>query len=95
MNDKVNNIPVHAGRTANITACQRSVLEAAFVNSCYLNRTTLKQVAEQTGLGEQIITGWFRRKRNVIRHQRKKGTLSLCEYIHMCVYIYIYIYTYI
>ena len=87
------NTSVHAGKTARITACQKSVLEAAFVNSCYLNETTLKQLVEQTGLGEQKISGWFKRKRDEIRHERKEGTLSMCEYIKTYMYIHAYIHT--
>ena len=87
------NIPVHADKNGQITACQWSVLEAAFVNSCYPNKTTLKKLAEQTGLCEQKIFGWFKRKREKIRHQGKEGTLSMCEYIHTYIHSSIHVHT--
>ena len=56
-----------------------SVLEAAFSQSPFLNKTTLKQLAQQTGLNIPKISNWFFNKRRSTRKKMKKGVLSKCE----------------
>ena len=55
---------------------QKSVLEAAFSQSEFLNHTTLKQLAQQTGINITKIRDWFAYKRKTIRRKKKKGILS-------------------
>ena len=82
------NIAVYAGSSKQglnkyptLNTYQKSVLEAAFAENYYLNRTKLKQLAEQTDLAERKILRWFARQRTNLRHGRKEGTLSPSECI--------------
>ena len=94
MNDQVKfmhvDIVVHAGKTAQalskhsrLRACQKSMLESAFVNNSYPNRIAIKQLAQKTGVSQQKVYGWFERKRRELRLGIKEGTLSTSEYTHI------------
>ena len=59
-----------------LNTSQISVLEEAFVaNDWYPNRSTLMQLAQQTGLDEKRICRWFTYRRRYIRCERKKGKI--------------------
>ena len=60
-----------------INTSQKSVLEAAFANNYFPNKTMLIHVAEQTGLAENVIRHWFRNKRYLTRCERKEGKISI------------------
>ena len=61
---------------------QKSALEAALVNNCYLDKDTLMQLTKETGLDEVRIRQWFNKGRCHIRKGRKEfeGTISNSEY---------------
>ena len=80
------NIAVYAGRKAQelskysrLNPCQRSVLEAAFIKSIYINQTTRKQLAQKTDLSEQTVNQWFRHERYRTRHGRKEKAINTSE----------------
>ena len=58
---------------------QKSVLKAAFTYNCFPNKTTLMQLAQQTGLTKQRVSQWFTTRRSYIRRIRKEGTPSINE----------------
>ena len=62
-----------------LNAHQLSVLEAAFSENVFLNQTTLKQLACQTGIKKARIRSWFYAKRKYIRKRMEEGTLSKGE----------------
>ena len=66
---------------ARISTYQLSLLEVAFANDYYINKTTLMQLIQQTGLNKKRIRNWFINKRTKVRHERIKGTLSTSEYL--------------
>ena len=66
-----------------VNPSQKSVLEAAFVNNSYLNKTTLMQAVQQTGLCEKEIICWFVTRRAGVGRASKEGTIAIREYIHV------------
>ena len=50
---------------------QRSVLEACFRDQFFPNKTTLEQLALQTGLKERQLSKWFTNRK--CRLRQKKG----------------------
>ena len=62
-----------------------SILETAFSQHCYLNQTTLKQLAEKSGIKEQKITNWFKKKREKMRHGTQEATQPIGEHMHVYI----------
>ena len=75
------NIPTTGNPTPYSKRGRHQVLEAAFAKNCYLNKSKLMQVAQQTGLTERTIRGWFAKRRIKLKREIKVGTLSSGEYI--------------
>ena len=63
-----------------LNARQLSALEAAFASDCYLNKFTLMQVIQQTGLGKNKIMSWFKARRLSVRRGKKEGPVPTSEY---------------
>ena len=61
------------------TPHQRSLLEAAFASNFYPTKTTLLQVAEQTGLGEERVRRWLINKRVRTKRAKMNETLDISE----------------
>ena len=59
-----------------LTTHQISTLVAAFTNNFYLNKTTLMEVALQTGLPKQAILRWFSNKRKRMKRGKIQKALS-------------------
>ena len=59
-----------------INASQMPVLEAAFASNCYPNKATRIQLAQQTGLSEKRVRGWYVCRRKQTRRKIKEGNLS-------------------
>ena len=55
---------------------QTAILETAFTNNCYLNRTILLHLTKQTGVETETIRNWFSTKRRRLKKAEKEGTLS-------------------
>ena len=55
---------------------QRSILERTFAEFRYINRSTIKQLALQTGLQKAQVSRWFSNKRRKKEKKQRKGTLS-------------------
>ena len=53
---------------------QKSILEGSFTHLCYIDKTTLKELALQTGLRDEQVARWFKNKR---LRGKCKGPLSL------------------
>ena len=70
-------------RFLKLTSHQKSVLESSFAIHCYPNATTIKELAQQTMLGEKKVFTWFARRRHYIRKGISEGTLSSCEYLYV------------
>ena len=68
---------------------QLALLEAAFVNNCYLQQYNLLQVTKQTGLEITQIRNWFKHRRYKIRHWKNEEAVSICEYFYL-LYLSIY-----
>ena len=66
---------------------QKSVLETAFSNNCYINKTMLMHLAQQTGLCEQKILNWFQCKRARVRRESEEETIAIREYIYSYMYM--------
>ena len=58
---------------------QTCILEASFSVNRYPNRTTLKQLALQTGRREESVYHWFSRKRRKIGSEEIDGKPYTCE----------------
>ena len=86
-------IPGELCKHAKLTTRQLFLLEAAFSNSYYINKTTQIHLAQQTGLCERSIRSWFNRKRSKIKPVRMERTLYLCKYVHTCTCIRAKIFT--
>ena len=59
---------------------QTSILERSFAVLRYPNKTTLNQLALQTGLREKQVVAWFARKRRTKIEKKCKGKLLFIEY---------------
>ena len=70
-----------SGKTSKLSDNQKSVLESFFTIDCYPNRTTIKELAQQTMLNEKTIRNWFTRKRGMLRLREWQETQSNCEYV--------------
>ena len=72
---------------------QKLVLEAAFANNYFLNKTTLMHLTQQTGLCKGKILRWFKHRRSCIRRASEKGTISVREcilnYLSVATFVYI------
>ena len=73
---------VHVGGSAPVTKkgykvnkYQRSILEKSFAIFPYINRSTLKELAMQTGLEEKQVSSWFNYKRQKTKREKCKETL--------------------
>ena len=65
-----NNIALHAGTPKpkeKFSEHQISVLEASFRFNFYPSKSTLKKLALQTGVDENCVKQWFKRKRHISR----------------------------
>ena len=96
----MNTIAVNATKTGReprkyliVNLRQKSVLEAAFANNYYLNKTTLMHVAQETGLCKEQIRVWFQNRRSCIRRARNKGTISIRECICIPNYLRLHVST--
>lgn len=69
---------------------QKSLLERSIADTCnyFPNKTTLKELALQTGLNEERIYRWFERKRKRIRLREGGGTLYINFMNMLIVYRY-------
>ena len=76
-------------KLSRITAHQKTLLVAAFKDTMSVNKATLAQLVQQTGLSKRRILHWFMRKRNSIRRGITKETLSNGESTSQSIYIYI------
>ena len=65
---------------------QKSVLETAFAVYAYPSKTTLKELALQTGLSMTRVYNWFVSTRKKTRQGKFVGAQSVCE----CVGTHIY-----
>ena len=81
---------VHAGITptevssfSRIDTHQKSVLETAFSQKLYLNKTTVEQLVQETGLSKGKVINWFSYKRKILWRQKRKGALSMGEYLYI------------
>ena len=69
----------HVGRDAVklgkfVTEHQKSLLERSVADNCFPNKSTLKELALQTGLNERKIWSWFGRKRQTLRSRDGRST---------------------
>lgn len=78
-----------------LTTDQVLLLETSFNTTYYPNKTTLKQLVEQTGLTERKISNWFVQKRRQTRASGTKTTISIGEetYVYTCTYMHMHIHT--
>ena len=53
---------------------QKSLLHTSLNDSCYPNKTTMKELASKTGLRKLQVSRWFENKRKAIRKRKCKGT---------------------
>ena len=58
---------------------QKSVLETAFAIYPYANKTTLKELALQTGISEKQVNVWFKNKRSLTKLRKSEGAPSFSE----------------
>ena len=75
---------IHAGKRkkpSRLDDQQRSALEASFNVQRFQNKTTLKELALQTGLSGKEISQWFSNKRHLKRKRRGQGKQTTCECI--------------
>ena len=71
---------LHAGtcrRTLNER--QKSLLETSFAFSSFPNKTTLNELALQTGLSERTVAQWFGSARHLARQGKCEGTRCIHE----------------
>ena len=80
---------IYANAIAKLPARQLSLLKAAFARDCYLNKSTLMQLIQQTGLGRKKILAWFRNRRFSVSRRKKEGPGSSGEYFQLHVGIYL------
>ena len=67
-------------RYSKYNARQLLVLEAAFADYSYVNKSRLIQVIQQTGLSRKKILCWFKHRRAAVRRGKKEGTVPISEY---------------
>ena len=59
---------------------QTSVLAASFMVKHFPNKTTVKELALQTGVREEQVSRWFRNARHRTRQRKCGGILSMCKF---------------
>ena len=85
---------LHAGtpkKPLKITEDQKSVLEASFKVRFFLNKTTRKELALQTGLTKEQVSQWFSRTRYNAREGKYEPSLFLSEFFPWTIVWYYYI----
>ena len=71
---------VELSKNSILNISQMSVLETEFTNNPYPTKTTIMQVAQQTGLLEQRVRRWFANKRLQARREKIIPTILFSEY---------------
>ena len=78
---------VHIGKTTGklrknpgLEACHKRLLERAFALNFHPNKSTIKQLGQQTGLSDERIRYWFTKARYNMKRILKKAAAPRGEY---------------